>query len=579
MKTRIIVLVAAGLALLPALAGANPVPVAEPTWVASPPIADTGEPISLFFCNTTPDTVVLSSSAPWWIEDDFGSPVYTPVATLALVDVPPGGCPGWYWDQKDDGGNQVPPGIYHAKIDWEYKHIPGPQTSSSQFAIGEYVSFDVTLTHYIGPPDTVLGTMENWGLDDTVFVVDGKPWYITDLDDNIVFDPPPDPIVITPYPPGFVHDIVADLDTYGFTLDPGLYKMWYRFLRGVARDPMSLFDRFAVTDPPQGAAVWTVTPKLNLTRSVVHLTFTNASVDTMYLPNTHPYWIEDDVGNPVFSPVSGQAIQVVPPGTTRSWAWPEMDDSLRWVGPGDYTAKVKWAYTMAPWDTAAYDFTLYSVTDFPACLFVETSKRAYSSGEQVDFDFTNCAPDTVGMRAIHMWWVMHASGVLVYAPIVLWAHTSFAPMDGFPDQWDQSYFLGGQVPDGIYYIVCSITDKFYATETLVMSPPFVIGPSPTGIGDMPAIGAWLEQNIPNPFNPATTIRYSIDGPGPVTLQVYDVAGRLVRTLVKDSYAAAGPAAVTWDGRDNAGAKVASGVYLYRLESGDFKKTRKLVLVK
>jgi hypothetical protein len=89
----------------------------------------------------------------------------------------------------------------------------------------------------------------------------------------------------------------------------------------------------------------------------------------------------------------------------------------------------------------------------------------------------------------------------------------------------------------------------------------------------------LHQNVPNPFNPVTTIRYDVPaGGGEVTLRVYDVGGRLVRTLV-DGTEGPGEKTVTWDGRNDRGRVVASGVYFYRLTSETYTHTRKMLLMK
>lgn len=91
----------------------------------------------------------------------------------------------------------------------------------------------------------------------------------------------------------------------------------------------------------------------------------------------------------------------------------------------------------------------------------------------------------------------------------------------------------------------------------------------------------LRQNHPNPFNPMTTIRYSIERAGRVRLAVYDVSGSLVRTLVDGEQSPApGGFSVVWDGSNNAGAPVASGVYFYRLTApGGYAAVKKLVLVR
>jgi hypothetical protein len=90
--------------------------------------------------------------------------------------------------------------------------------------------------------------------------------------------------------------------------------------------------------------------------------------------------------------------------------------------------------------------------------------------------------------------------------------------------------------------------------------------------------ARLYANAPNPFNPVTTIRYDIPRQGPVSLKVYDVSGRLVRTLV-DGYQGPGTYEAVWNGQDGQGAPVASGVYFYRLDAVQGLETRRMVLVK
>jgi flagellar hook assembly protein FlgD len=88
----------------------------------------------------------------------------------------------------------------------------------------------------------------------------------------------------------------------------------------------------------------------------------------------------------------------------------------------------------------------------------------------------------------------------------------------------------------------------------------------------------LDQNFPNPFNPTTAISFALDASSHTTLDVYDVRGALVRTLV-DGPQPAGAHRVEWDGTDNSGRRVASGVYYYRLDTGTTEATRKMVLLK
>jgi hypothetical protein len=88
----------------------------------------------------------------------------------------------------------------------------------------------------------------------------------------------------------------------------------------------------------------------------------------------------------------------------------------------------------------------------------------------------------------------------------------------------------------------------------------------------------LGQNYPNPFNPTTTINYSIKEQVYVTLKIYNVAGQLVKTLVNEKKAP-GLYTIQWNGENNTGDPVGSGVYFYRMVTKDFSQTRKLILMK
>jgi hypothetical protein len=88
----------------------------------------------------------------------------------------------------------------------------------------------------------------------------------------------------------------------------------------------------------------------------------------------------------------------------------------------------------------------------------------------------------------------------------------------------------------------------------------------------------LSQNYPNPFNPSTQISYDLPVASSVSIKIYDVLGQVVATVTRADQAA-GTHVVTWNGRDDAGNQVASGVYFYRLNAGSFTSTRKMVLLK
>lgn len=105
---------------------------------------------------------------------------------------------------------------------------------------------------------------------------------------------------------------------------------------------------------------------------------------------------------------------------------------------------------------------------------------------------------------------------------------------------------------------------------------------PSGIKDTPTPplpkGFTLSQNYPNPFNPATTISFELSQSEWVSLDIYNLRGKLVMRLVQGKKES-GRHLVLWDGRNEEGLKVPSGIYLYQLKGGEFQQTRKMVLCK
>ena len=88
----------------------------------------------------------------------------------------------------------------------------------------------------------------------------------------------------------------------------------------------------------------------------------------------------------------------------------------------------------------------------------------------------------------------------------------------------------------------------------------------------------LEGNIPNPFRARTEFTWAIARPGRVRLEIFNVRGQLVRTLV-DAVRAPGRYRYQWDGRDQRGAPVASGSYFYRLTANGFTETRRMIRIR
>lgn len=88
----------------------------------------------------------------------------------------------------------------------------------------------------------------------------------------------------------------------------------------------------------------------------------------------------------------------------------------------------------------------------------------------------------------------------------------------------------------------------------------------------------LMQNYPNPFNPETNIRFNLVSTQKVSLKIYNIMGNLVKTLISSQFSAGEHMAV-WDGRNDSGFYVSTGIYFYMLEAGAFTKIKKMMLIK
>ena len=133
--------------------------------------------------------------------------------------------------------------------------------------------------------------------------------------------------------------------------------------------------------------------------------------------------------------------------------------------------------------------------------------------------------------------------------------------------------MGGTSPYHVYY-------KIAARDLSGNLSPAVAPTTVTDVVDpgLPTRFA-LHDNVPNPFNPLTTIRYELPVTAAVSLRIFDVSGRLVAVLKDGEVETAGRHEVVWRGRDRSGRQAAAGVYFYRMEGGGFGQTRRMVLVK
>ncbi len=127
-------------------------------------------------------------------------------------------------------------------------------------------------------------------------------------------------------------------------------------------------------------------------------------------------------------------------------------------------------------------------------------------------------------------------------------------------------------------------ERVLLSKTLnAILPPGCIRSGAVDVGDDDELDVLrrtvLHQNVPNPFNPMTVIRFDLARSGRVQLRIYDVAGRLVRTLVDAEMPAGRDHEASWNGLDDSGQRLGSGVYFYRLDAAGERLTRKLVVMK
>ena len=123
-------------------------------------------------------------------------------------------------------------------------------------------------------------------------------------------------------------------------------------------------------------------------------------------------------------------------------------------------------------------------------------------------------------------------------------------------------------------IQCVSNDAFIFFVDDVLITGLVDGDDPTA----PVVVTSLNTNYPNPFNPSTTISYSVKEALPVTIEIYNVKGQLVKTLINEQKAA-GTHTVVWNGTDNSNRPVSSGVYYYKMNAGKYSSTKKMIMMK
>ncbi len=149
--------------------------------------------------------------------------------------------------------------------------------------------------------------------------------------------------------------------------------------------------------------------------------------------------------------------------------------------------------------------------------------------------------------------------------------------DGYveaPDVWTEYvYSFYGYIGQVYLGIQCVSDDAFIFfvddVEMLTVSADDPLAP---------VVSTALHGNYPNPFNPETTITYSVKEASPISIEIYNAKGQLVKTLVNE-HKASGNYSVVWNGRDNNNQAVSSGVYFYKMQAGKYSSSKKMILMK
>lgn len=195
-----------------------------------------------------------------------------------------------------------------------------------------------------------------------------------------------------------------------------------------------------------------------------------------------------------------------------------------------HTGSIYYANAFGDWEPYTPLATFYSTTA--------------GSPRKVVANFSFTAPNKSGIYCVRFFWIAY------YYPI----HSFFGGTQDLPDEpphnWVEKWLIVG-------------------------TPQVAVSENPDG--ETP-VAFELSQNYPNPFNPATKIEYSLERQGRVKILIYNTLGQLVRSLT-DEIEPAGNHSANWDGTDDQGEKVASGVYFYQLKMDDFTSSKKMILLK
>jgi predicted CXXCH cytochrome family protein len=227
---------------------------------------------------------------------------------------------------------------------------------------------------------------------------------------------------------------------------------------------------------------------------------------------------------------------------------------------------------------AGQKLTTFEVVGYTAANTVYASAAA--TGYSVD-NLVPAPPSGFALQSlagvVHLSWDSHADADFKYFAIYRGITPNFNPHGTPLATTSDVYYSDASVQLGsIYYYKLTVFD-FSGNESDFTEEKSLTVTSVEEEAGIPTEFA-LRQNHPNPFNPSTQIRYELPKAEHVKISIYNTLGMLVTTLV-DQYESAGYHTAVWNGIDNSGNSVATGIYIYKMETGAFTSMKKMMLIK
>jgi hypothetical protein len=211
--------------------------------------------------------------------------------------------------------------------------------------------------------------------------------------------------------------------------------------------------------------------------------------------------------------------------------------------------------------------------DFSATWDVPVAAELASFASQITVDDNVLLQWGVASQSNNLGWeIFRSTDNRVFAKV-----SDLIVGEGTSDEFSSYSYTDGNLPiaDALYYYLNQIDLDGTTTRSQVIE--VLLSPTVVSQQALPLANS-LKQNYPNPFNPETTISYDLSGESVVALTIYDISGQVIRTMVNNQAMSAGQYKSVWDGRDESGIKVASGVYFYQLHTGDFIAKKKMTLL-